>query len=145
VSKSIDIVLVQFPIVFIKIDGDQTPEDFEEYIGAFNKLYEKQQPFSIVTYLKKYSANTGTIARIGKWFKETEPLIKKYWVSNAMVSPSAGFRFLLGAVYLVKPLPTANRVCATAEEAVAFTKATWKGRNLPTNITVSWPFEPLAR
>jgi hypothetical protein len=136
--SAIEIVTEQWPIVFIKIDGETTTADFEAYIAAFNKMYEKQQPFSIVTYLKKYNAKTEIVARVGKWFRETEPLIKRYWVSNAMVSHSAGFRFLLSAVYLVKPLPISSKVCATPEEAVAFTKASWTGRHLPQNV--HWPW-----
>jgi hypothetical protein len=128
----------QWPIVFIKLDGNQTADDFDGYIDAFNALYERKQSFSIVSYLKKYSADTGIVARIGKWFKETEPLIKQYWVSNAMVSQSAGFRFLLSALYLVKPLPISSRVCATPAEAIAFTKAQWTLRGL--RAEVHWPY-----
>jgi hypothetical protein len=138
VSKAIEILTDQWPVVFIKVDGEQTTADFEAYIAAFNRMYERQEPFSIVTWVKKYSAKTEIVARVGRWFKETEPLIKKYWVSNAMVSPSAGFRFLLSAVYLVKPLPISSRVCATPEEAVAFTRASWAGKPLPPNV--HWPF-----
>jgi hypothetical protein len=138
VGKGIEILTDQWPVVFIKIDGEHTVADFEAYIAAFNKIYEKQQPFSIVTWVKKYSAKTEIVARVGKWFKETEPLIRKYWVSNAIVSPSAGFRFLLSAVYLVKPLPISSSVYATPEEAVAFTRASWAGRTL--TATVHWPF-----
>jgi hypothetical protein len=137
-SKAIEILTDQWPVVFIKIDGEQSIADFEAYIAAFNQMYDKQQQFSIITWVKKYKSQTELAARVGRWFKETEPLIKKYWVSNAMVSPSAGFRFLLSAVYLIKPLPISSRVCATPDEALAFTKAAWTGRNLPPGVR--WPF-----
>jgi hypothetical protein len=135
--SSVEILTNQWPICFIKIDGDQTAADFEGYIAAFNRFYEEQERFSVVTYLKRYSANTQLIARVGRWFKETEPLIRRYWVSNAMVSPSPGFRFVLSAVYLIKPLPIANRVFATPEEALAFTRTSWTGSALP---PLRWPF-----
>jgi hypothetical protein len=138
VPKAIEILTEQWPVVFIKIDGEPTIDDFHAYILSFNQMYEKEQQFSIVTWVKKYKTNTGIVAQIGKWFKETEPLMKKYWVSNAMVSPSAGFRFLLSAVYLVKPLPISSRVCATPAEAVEFTRANWNGRALPPSL--HWPF-----
>jgi hypothetical protein len=138
VPKPIEIVTDQWPVVFIKIDGEQTTADFEAYIAAFNQMYAREQPFSIVTWVKKYNAKTEIVARVGKWFKETEPLIRKYWVSNAMVSPSAGFRFLLSAVYLVKPLPISSRVCATPDEAMQFTRASWHDKKLPSSV--HWPF-----
>ncbi len=137
-SRAIEIATDQWPVVFIKIDGEQTTADFEEYIAAFNRIYERQGRFSICTWVKHYKSRTEIVARVGKWFKETEPLIKKYWVSNAMVSHSAGFRFLLSAVYLVKPLPIASRVCATPEEALAFTRSAWTGSTLPAGLR--WPF-----
>jgi hypothetical protein len=128
----------QWPVVFLKLDGQQTAADMEKYISSFNALYERKQPFSVVAYLKAYSADTGIVTRIGKWFKETEPMIKQYWVSNAMVTRSAGFRFLLSALYLVKPLPIPSRVCATPDEAVAFTKAQWTVRGGHTSV--HWPY-----
>jgi hypothetical protein len=137
-GKAIEIFTDQWPVVFIRVDGEQTTADFEAYIAAFNQIYERQLPFSIVTWVKKYSARSEIIARVGKWFKETEPLIRKYWVSNAMVSGSAGFRFLLSAVYLVKPLPISSRVCATPDEALTFTRTRWADRGLP--ATLHWPF-----
>jgi hypothetical protein len=137
-SPTIDFRMDQWPVVFIKIDGEQTLADFDEYIATFNEMYKRQERFSIVTFLKRYSVKTEIVGRIGRWFKETEPLIKKYWISNAMVSQSAGFRFLVSTVYLIKPLPISSRVCATPEEAVIFTKACWPGRGLPAGL--HWPF-----
>jgi hypothetical protein len=126
----------QWPVCFIQIDGDQTIPEYERYIESFNRLYDRKQSFAVVSYIKSYRANTHIVKRTGSWFKETEPLIKKYWVSNAIFSSSPGFRFLLGAVYLIKPLPIANKVCASADEAIAFTRDNWSGKLPP----LHWPF-----
>jgi hypothetical protein len=137
--SSIEVITNQWPVCFIKLDGEQTAADMETYISAFNHFYDKKQPFAVISWLKKYSAKGELVARVGKWFKETDPLIRKYWVSNAMVSQSAGFRFLLSAVFLVKPLPIAYKVCAAGEEAIAFTRVSWKGpERLPHDL--HWPF-----
>ena len=88
--------------------------------------------------MKSYNTNREIVARVGRWFKEIEPLIHAYWASNAMVSPSAGFRFVLSTVYLIKPLHIPQRVCATGEEALTFTQATWTG---PAKLgRLRWPF-----
>ena len=126
----------QWPICFIKIDGAMTPGDFERYISVFNALYERNTRFSVITWVKTFSPNADIGKRVGVWFKETEPQIKKYWVSNAMVSDSAAFRFILSAVYLVKPFPAKSKVCAHSDEAIAFTRASWK--EAPPKIT--WPY-----
>ena len=127
----------QWPVCFIKIDGDMTPADFERYIASFNAFYERSARFSVITWVKSFSPNADIGRRVGVWFKETEPQIKKYWVSNAMVSESAAFRFILSAVYLVKPFPAASKVCATPDEALAFTRAAWK-RDAPSKL--AWPY-----
>ena len=126
----------QWPVCFIRIDGEQSMHDYESYINAFNKLYERKEPFAIVSFVKSYRARGEIIKRTGRWFKETEPLIKKYWVSNAMYASSPGFRFILSAVYLIKPLPIANKVCASPEEAIEFTRTKWAGKLRP----LTWPF-----
>jgi hypothetical protein len=138
---AIEIDTGQWPICFIRIDGDQTLEDYERYIATFDGFYARQQPFAVVTQLKRYGTNREIVARTGRWFKETEPLIKKYWVSNAMVSQSTSFRFILSAVFLVKPLPIPYLVAATTDEALSFTRKHWSGRGLPTlDSSLRWPF-----
>jgi len=111
--------------------------DFERYISVFNALCERNTRFSVITWVKSFSPNADIGRRVGVWFKETEPQIKKLWVSNAMVSESAAFRFILSAVYLVKPFPAASKVCATSDEAIAFTRASWKSDAPP---KIAWPY-----
>src|SRR4051812_25841112 len=101
---SIEIVTDQWPVCFVKIDGEQTLSDFEGYIDAFNRLHDRRERFAIVSYVNTQKTNRQIVARVGRWFKEIEPLIHAYWVCNAMVSPSPGFRFVLSTVYLIKPL-----------------------------------------
>jgi hypothetical protein len=136
---AIEINTDQWPVCFVKIDGEQTIEDFDGYIAAFNRFYERREPFAIVTFLKRYKAQTELVAKVGKWFKETEPLIAKYWVSNAMVSLSGGFRFLLSAVFLIRKPPNLYKVCASPDEALAFTRVSWKGKPLPSTLHWPWP------
>jgi hypothetical protein len=133
----VEINSAQWPVVFIKLDGLRTVADFEPWIHTFDELYTRKERFSIVTYLKSYASSPEVIGRMGRWWRETEPLIKQYWVSNAVVTSSAGVRFLMSAVYLVKPLPIPNRVCTSPDEAIGFTRAQWP-RRLPSEI--SWPF-----
>jgi hypothetical protein len=131
----------QWPILFLQIRGEQTPEEFEGSIEAFNRLYQRGEPFSIVSHLKSYRSNPQLVARTGRWFKETEPLIRKYWVSNAMVSRSAGFRFLLSAVFLIKSIDVPYRVCGTGDEAVAFSLEHLRRRGVKPPPSLHWPFE----
>src|SRR5436309_1564719 len=72
----------QWPVCFLRMEGEQTEDEFEGYIGAFNRFYERRELFSIVTQLKSYRSNPRIVARTGRWFKDTEPLIRKYWLSN---------------------------------------------------------------
>jgi len=135
---AIDILTDQWPACFVRIDGDPTLADFEKYIGEFNRLHERRERFCIVSYIKSYGADRQIIARVGRWFKEVEPHIRSFWASNAMVSPSPGFRFVMSAVYLIKPLKVPNRVCATPDEAIHFTRSTWSGPGALGPI--HWPF-----
>jgi hypothetical protein len=136
--SAIEIRLNQWPVCFVKWDGESTPADLEGYIASFNKLHDRRERFAIISYIKRYKTDRDVVARIGRWFQEVEPLIRTYWASNAMVSPSPGFRFVLSGVYLIKPLPIPSRVCATPEEAIAFTRSSWHSKEpLP---DVKWPF-----
>jgi serine/threonine-protein kinase len=134
----IEINTDQWPACFIKIDGDHSLADYEQYIATFERLYKRGERFAVVTYLKRYAVRREIVARMGRWFRETEPLIHRYWASNAIVSPSGGFRFVLGTVYLIKPLPVPNRVFATPDEALDFIRTTWPGPGKLT--TLRWPF-----
>ena len=128
---AITLVTSEWPVCFVRIEGEQTLAEYEQHVAEFNRLYERKQPFAIVTRILSYRSNREIIARTGRWFKETEPLIQKYWVSNAMVSESTGFRFLLSSVFLIKTLPIPYAVTATVDEALRFTRGKWQARGLP--------------
>jgi hypothetical protein len=137
---AIELNVKQWPVCFIHLEGDQTEAEFEQYIAAFNRFYERRELFSIVSHLKSYRSNPQLVARTGRWFKDTEPLIRKYWLCNAMVSQSAGFRFLLSAVFLVKPLAIPYRVCSTGDDALSFTRDEWRKRGLAPPPSLHWPY-----
>jgi hypothetical protein len=137
---AIEINVEQWPVCYIKIDGDQSLEDFERYIDAFNRFYHRAEPFSIITWLKSYSVNRDLIARTARWFKETEELSRKYWVSNAMLTKSPGFRFVLSTMFLIKPFTIPSQVCASPAEAIEFTRARWSNRKPGLPESLSWPY-----
>ena len=58
----------QWPVCFVKIDGDMTPSDFEGYIASFNAFYEKKERFSVITFLKSLNTNADIGRRVGTWF-----------------------------------------------------------------------------
>ena len=76
VVSAIELRDEQWPVCFIRIDGEQSMFDYEKYIDSFNRLYDRKEPFAVVSFVKSYRARGEIIKRTGRWFKETEPLIK---------------------------------------------------------------------
>jgi hypothetical protein len=137
---AIELNITQWPVCFVHISGSPTPTEYERHIAEFNRLYERRAPFSVVTWLQSYRSDPAIVRRTGRWFAETDSLIREFWVSNAVLSQSAGFRFLLSAVFLIKPLAAANKVCASPAETLEFTRQTWRERHLVLPNSLRWPF-----
>jgi hypothetical protein len=130
VGRSIELDTSKFPLVVVTFDGVQTAEEIEAYLTAFDKVHARRELFALIVHMKKYSTETKLRDRMGKWMRDCEPITRKYCVCTAMVTASTGFRFVLSALFLVKPLVVPYKVCADVDEALLFVRSEAAKRQL---------------
>ena len=111
-------------------DGDQNDADLEHYLRETRAAAERRKPYVSITWMKKYASNDRYRRRIADLFIEIDPLLRELNVCSAIITRSTAFRFVLSAFFLLKPLPTPYRVCATFEEAMAFCREESRKRGL---------------
>src|SRR5437660_10139141 len=104
IVAGIDVDVGQWPVVFIRFDGDQNQDELSGYFRQMAAaVHGRKQPYVVISWLKRYSHNREAVRRVGAWMKETEPLTRAYCVASANVTQSAGFRFVLSSVFLIRP------------------------------------------
>jgi hypothetical protein len=112
----------QWPVVQAVWDGEQSDDDIDAYIRDTLDCYKRREPFITITWMKKYSATTEHRRRIADMMKHTEGDVKTFSVCSAIIAPSAGFRFVLSTVLLLKPMATPYKVCSSFAEALPFVR-----------------------
>jgi hypothetical protein len=112
----------QWPFVFTKFDGDQSPDELDAYIERIDEVHARRQLYVGVSFLKRYTSDRKAIARVGRWLKEAEEVQRRYCVAVGMINLSGGFRFVLGAIFLLKPMPCPYHVTKSFDEAVDFVR-----------------------
>lgn len=122
-----------WPIVLVKLDGQQTMADCDGFIAAMDALHARKQPYVSISWMRRYSNDRAQVQRVARWMKETAPLTKELCVANGIVTQSLGFRFLLSSIFLIRPMPCPYQVCASFEEASTFVReqAMRRGMILP--------------
>ena len=126
-------------MVFSKFDGEQTAEEVETYIRRFSAIHARKKPYVGINWMKRYARNRDTTERMGRWMKETESITRELCVGAAIIA-SPAFRFVLSAVFLVKPMVCPYLVCADFEEASRFVRQEAQKRRLGLSKIVSpWP------
>ncbi len=120
----------QWPVVQAVWDGEQSDADIDAYIRDTLACYARRQPFVTITWMKKYSATSEHRRRIAELMKQTEGEVKNFSVCSAIIAPSAGFRFVLSTVLLLKPMATPYKVCASFQEALPFVREHARNRKL---------------
>jgi len=130
---AIDVSLEQWPYVFSRWETEQTSSDLDAYITLMDTVLERRQPYVGVAYIKKWNRASGAVEKMGKWLKQTDDVTRKYCLAAGLISTSTAFRFTLGAVLLIKPMPYPYNVFGTFEEAVRFVQkeARQRGLTLP--------------
>jgi hypothetical protein len=114
---------VQWPWVFSRFDGEQSIDELEAYIQRMTReVHGRRLPYFGISYMKRYNRDSAQVDRIRRWMKESEEATREHCVATGIISASSGFRFLLGAIFLVQRMPVPYKVCATFDEAVAFVR-----------------------
>ena len=113
----------RFPLVYAIMDGKQTDEDLEYYLGQLDALNRRGEPFALVTKISDYAPVLDHARRFGQWSKDNEETTAKYCVGASAVIPSDLIRFMFSAFYLVAKVRFPFVVCKTVEEAEAFCEA----------------------
>jgi hypothetical protein len=114
-------------------DGDQDDADIDLYCKEMRAAAERGRPYVSLTWMKKYVTSDRYRRRIADLFIEIDALIRANNICSAIITRSIGFRFVLSAFFLLKPLPTPYKVCANFEEAMTFCReeAAKRGVTLP--------------
>jgi hypothetical protein len=141
---SIEIDISQPGVVFSRFDGEQTAEDLERYIAAWSAVHTRGQPWVGINYMRRYARNKAITERMGRWLKDTEAVTRRLCLGAAIICTSPAFRFILGAVFLVKPMPCPYVVSASTGEAIGFVRerAAAGGLTLPSTLALPWNDSP---
>jgi hypothetical protein len=128
-------------VVFTKFEGEQSAADWEAYIRRYDSIHARGLPYVGINWMKSYSRDRAITQRVGRWLKETETLTEVLCAGSALINTSAAFRFVLSAVFLIKPLVCPYQVCGTFAEAEAFARkvAPQKRIVLPPRLKCPWP------
>jgi hypothetical protein len=113
----------QHGVVFSKFDGVAAATELEEYIRRFSAIHARGKPYVGINWMKSYARDRATTERMGRWMKETEAITRQLCAGAAIIAPSPTFRFVLSAVFLVKPMVCPYLVCNQFGEAEAFVRA----------------------
>jgi hypothetical protein len=112
---------IRWPLTLTRFDGNQTVPELVHYIDRFDReVHARREPYVGIAYLRRYNRDRETIALMQQWLKRTEEVTRRYCLGVAMISPSAGFRFVLSAIFVVQPMPCPYEVCSSYAEAVRF-------------------------
>jgi hypothetical protein len=130
----------QAPFIFSKFDGEPTNEELDDYIERFEAVHQRQEPYVTVAFMKRYARNQAHISRIARWMKEREDVARRYCIAACILTPSPAFRFILSAIFLIKPMPCPYQVCATLDDAVTFAQREAERRGLKLG-TPHWPWD----
>jgi len=134
----------QWPVVFAKLDGEQTVADLQAHFAEFEAVLGRKQRFAQITWLKSYSRDPELNKTTAKWFKQREKAMKETCVGVAHISSSLGFRFVLSTVFLLKPLPVPYTVSPSFADAMEFVRgqASKYGLALPADVKRPWADMP---
>jgi hypothetical protein len=96
-------------------------------------VHARRERYVGISYLKRYSRDRVHVERVAKWIKDTEEVTRTCCMAAGMINTSTGFRFLLSAIFLIKPMACPYHVAGTFDEAVTFVRraAGDRGMNLP--------------
>jgi hypothetical protein len=131
----------QWPMVFTRFDAENTPDELERYIHAFDRIHRLKVPYATISFMKEYSRDPKQVDRVRRWMKESEADTRTYCVGTGIITQSLGFRFLLSAIFVVKPLACPYDVCGSWEDAEQFIRkmSDKRGLKLPDRIRCPWP------
>jgi hypothetical protein len=128
-------------VVFSKFDGEQTAAEVEAYIQKFSEVHGRGRPYVGINWIKRYARNSATTERMGRWMKDTEKVTRELCVAAAILNTSPSFRFILSAVFVIKPMVCPYQVCADFEHAEKFVRSEADKRRLvlPSKVVCPWP------
>ncbi len=131
----------QWPLLFSYFDGNNTEKDLENYIRSYNAVHRRKELYANITWMRKYSSDPKQVERVRRWLKETETATRDYCVCAGIITQSFGFRFVLSAVFVVKPLPCPYDVTSSFDKALAFVRqvSDKRGLKLPRDVACPWP------
>jgi hypothetical protein len=120
---SIELLLGQWPYVFSKFEGDMTIADLDAYFQRFKVVHARREPYVGISFVKQVTRDRALLNRMARWMKEAEQGTRELCMATALISPSLGFRFVLGTLFLIKPMACPYQVHLKFESAIAFVRA----------------------
>jgi len=131
----------QWPMVFTCFDGENSLDELEVYIRSFDDIHRRKKPYATISWMRQYSRDPKQVERVRRWMKDTEADTRAYCVGTGIITQSFGFRFVLSAIFVVKPLPCPHDVFSGFDKALEFIRGVSekRGLHLPAQIDCPWP------
>jgi hypothetical protein len=113
----------RFPLVYATIDGKQTRDDLEHYLGELEALNLRGERFGLVTDIRDYAVELSHAKRFGEWSRDNEDRTAKLCVGASVVIPSDLIRIMFSAFYLVAQVRFPFTVSKTLPRAESWVSA----------------------
>ncbi|MDJ0787555.1 MAG: STAS/SEC14 domain-containing protein [Myxococcota bacterium] len=121
----------QWPLVRIRIDGEQSDHDVEELLARFGELASRGEPYLAYAQVGEYKPDFGHVKRVAAWTLENRAIVKQGVAAAVLVIPSDLFRLMLSAFALVTPVPCPFLVTRDEEEAIEWLRGQAEELGIP--------------
>lgn len=114
----------KFPLVFLEMIGDLTPQQLEQHFSEYKALLDRGLPYGIVYDASKIGKVDAVFRkRYAEFTKVNEADFNRLCIGCGFVITSAVVRGALTAVlWVTGSLPFPHKIFATREEAEAWTR-----------------------
>jgi hypothetical protein len=130
----------RWPLVSFTAVGDQTNEDFEDYLAVCDALLRRREPFGVVFDARRSMPIGPKLRkRMVAWLSRNDALLGAYVVANSIVMSTAIQRGVFRAIlWMAPPLPFPYSVETTLEGARRFVGSRLVARGCAAPPAFNW-------
>lgn len=131
--SAITVSTEKWPLVHQIFDGDQTDQDIERFMKAWEAIIQRGEPCVILSEVRRYSSNPAHIQKLGEWALRVDSKMREICFGGAFVVSSGVFRFVLSSFLLAAPMPYPYTIVKEPSQAAEWLKEKAKegGLRLP--------------
>jgi hypothetical protein len=121
-SPAFEVITAHFPVVVARTFRALSDEEHEDFYRAYNAIYARHERFVAITDLRQFAGapTAKQRQRLGVWYNETKPLLKRYSLGHAVVMTSPIMRGAMTALRWIVAAEVPEVYVPTMDIAVDF-------------------------